>query len=89
MISFVKMSDKIPKFNNIEVNKKNFNASKKQFVLNLVDIDKIVISEKFKHDDKDFISCKDENIIRTLCIVLLQMSGYIKFFDNDGKICLF
>ena len=28
MISFVKMSDKILKFNNTEVNKKDFNASK-------------------------------------------------------------
>ena len=89
MISFVKMRDKMLNFNNIEVNQKKFNDPKKQFVLNLVNIEKKVISEKFKHNDKDFISCKDDNIIRPLCIVLLQMSGYIKFFDNDGKIYLF
>ena len=83
------MRDKILKFNSIEVNKKNFIAPEKRFVLNLVDVQKTVISEKFKHNDKDLISCKYDHIIRPLCIVLLQMSGYINFFDNDGKICLF
>ena len=31
----------------------------------------------------------DDNIIRPLCIILPQMSGYIKYFDNDGKIMSF
>ena len=70
-----------------EVNKKKFHASKQLIALYLVDIDKIVISDKFKHSDngsKYFIGYKDD-IIRNLCIILPQMSEYIKYFDNRGK----
>ena len=28
---------------------------------------------------------EDDNIIRPLCILLPQMSRYIKYFDNGGK----
>ena len=27
----------------------------------------------------------DDNIIGPLCVILPQMSGYIKYFDDDGK----
>ena len=48
----------------------------------------MVTSDKFRHSDKGseyFIGYKDDDIIRFLCIVLPQMSGYIKYFDNSGK----
>ena len=55
-------------------------------------MDKIVISDKFKHSDhsfKYFIGYKKDDIMRPLCIILVQMSGYIKYFQNGGKkICL-
>ena len=57
----------------------------------LVDADEIVISDKFKHSDngsKYFIDYKEDYIIRPLCFVLPQMSGYIKYFDFGGKICI-
>ena len=41
-----------------------------------------------KHSDKgskNFIGYKDDNIFRTLCIILPQMSEYMKYFDNGGK----
>ena len=47
--------------------------------------------DKFEHSDKSvkyFIGYKDDNIIRPLCIILPQMSWYIKYFDNGGKTCL-
>ena len=47
----------------------------------------LVSSEKFKHNDKGFkyfVGYLDDNIIRPLSIVLLQMIRYIKYFD-DGK----
>ena len=64
-----------------------FHASKQPIALNLVDIDKIVTSDKFKPSDtgsKYFIGYKDD-IIRVLCIVLPQIGGYIKYFDTSGK----
>ena len=47
-----------------------------------MDIDKIVISDRFEHSDKVF---KDDNNIRPLCIILPQRSWYIKHFDNNRK----
>ena len=82
------MSEKTLKFDNIEVNKKKFHASKQAIDLNLVDINKIAISDKFKHRDKGFkyfIGYKDDCYVRPLCIILPQMSGYIKYFENRGK----
>ena len=65
-----------------------FHASKQAIHLNLVDINKKVISEKYKYRDKGFkhfIGYKEDNILRPLCIILPQMSGYIKYFENGGK----
>ena len=45
------------------------------------------MSDKFKHSDKGFkyfIGYEDDNIIRMLYIILPQMSGFIKYFDNGG-----
>ena len=74
----------------IRVNKKEFQKSKQPINLDLVNIDQIVISDKFKHSDdgfKYFIGCKEGEIITLLCIILPQMSGYIKYFENGGKTC--
>ena len=59
--------------------------SKQAIDLNLVNINKIVISDKLKHSHKGFkcfIGYKDDNIVRWLCIIFPQMSGYIKYFEN-------
>ena len=57
------------KIYNIRVNKKEFH--KLEQPTNLV----------FKY----FIECKEEKIVKPLCIVLPQMTGYIKYFKNRGK----
>ena len=43
------MSEKALKFDNIVVNKKEFHKSKQPIDLNLVKVDQILISDKFKH----------------------------------------
>ena len=61
------MSVRTLEIGNIEINKKEFYNSKQPFNLNLVDINKTLISDKFKHTDdgfKCFIGYKDDNIIR-------------------------
>ena len=75
------MSEKILKFKNIRLNKKEFHKSKRSINLDLINVDQIVISEKFKHSDnsfKYFIGYKEGEIIKLLCILLPQMSGYMK-----------
>ena len=84
----IKMSEKTLKFDNVEVNKKEFDASKQAIDLNLVDTDEVLTSDKFKHSDNDFkyfIGYKEDNIMRPLSIVLPQMSGYITYFEVGGK----
>ena len=82
------MSEKTLKFNNVRVNKKEFHKSKQPIDLDLVTVDQIVISDKFKHSDdgfKYFIGYQEGEIVKPLCIILPQMSGYIKYFKNGGK----
>ena len=81
------MNEKTLKCGNAVVNKKEL-LLKNQVVLNLVNIDKIVVSEKFKHNGKGFkyfIGYLNDNIVRPLCIILPQMSGFKKCFDDGGK----
>ena len=82
------MSEKTLKFDNIRVNKKEFHKSKQPIDLDLVNVDQIVVPDKFKHSNggfKYFIGYKEGKIIKPLCIILLQMTGYIKYFENGGK----
>ena len=86
----IKLSGKTLKSDNIEVTKKEHHASNQSINLNLVDTNKIEKSDNFKHSDhgfKYFISYKDDNITRPFCIILPQISGYIKYFENGGKTC--
>ena len=46
------MSKKTPKFDNIRVNKKEFHKSEQPIDLMSVNVDQIVISDKFKHRDE-------------------------------------
>ena len=51
-------------------------------------VDQIVVSDKFKHNNERlnyFIGYLEGGIVKLLCIILPQMSGYIKFFKNGGK----
>ena len=82
------MSEKTLKFNNIRLNKKEFHKSKKPIDLMSVNVDQIVVSDKFKHNNegfKYFIGYQEGEIVKPLCIILPQMSGYIKCFENRGK----
>ena len=82
------MSEKTLTFTNIRVNKKEFHKSKQPIDLMSVNFDEIVASDKFKHSEegfKDFIGYQEGEIVKPLCIILPQMSRYIKYFENGGK----
>ena len=82
------MNEKTMKFQNIRVSKKEFHKSKQPDDLVSVNVDKIVISGKFKHNDEGFnyfIDYKKYEIIKPLCIILPQMNGYIKYFKHGSK----
>ena len=82
------MNEKTLKFNNIKVNKKEFHKSKQAINLDSVTVDKIVVSDKFKHSEdgyKYYIGYQEDEIVRPLCIILPQMNGSIKYFENGRK----
>ena len=79
------MSEKTLKFDNIRVNKKKNHKSKQPTDLDLTNVDQIVVS---KHSDggfKYFICYKEGKIVKLLCIILPQTTGYVKYFVKGGK----
>ena len=83
------MNEKAIQFNDIIFNKKEFHRSKEPIDLFSVNVDRIVVSDKFKHNNegfKHFIGYQEGEIVKPLCIILPQISGYIKYFG--GKACL-
>ena len=57
-------------------------------MLDSVDFSKIVVSSRWKLNDttyKYFCRYLNNDVIQPLCVILPQMSGYIKYFDNGGK----
>ena len=82
------MSSRKIKFGNKEVNKKEFYSSKQAISLDSVDLNKIVVSKKWKINDttyKHICGYLNNDTFQPLCVVLPQMDGYIKYFDNGRK----
>ena len=82
------MSFKKITFGNKEVDKKEFYSSKQAISLDFVDLDKIVVSNKWKINEttyKYLCGYLNNDVIQPLCVILPQMHGYIKYFDDGGK----
>ena len=76
------------KFGNEEVNKKEFYSSKQTISLDSVDLNKTVVSKKWKINDttyKNICGYLNNDTIQPLRVILPQMDGYIKYFDDGGK----
>ena len=82
------MREKTLKFNNIRLNKEESHKSKQPIDLKSVNLDQIVVSDKFKHSDngfKYFTGHQEDEVVKPLCINLPQMSRYIKYFKNGSN----
>ena len=82
------MSSQKIEFGDKEIDKKEFYLSKQAILLDSVDLSKIVVSSKWKINDttyKYFCGCLNNDVIQPLCVILPQMIGYIKYFDDGGK----
>ena len=82
------MSSRKIKFGDKEVNKKEFYSSKQAISLDSVDLDKIVVSSKWKISEKTYkyiCGYLNNDAIQPLCVTLPRMNGYIKYFDDGGK----
>ena len=82
------MSSQKIKFGDKEVDKRKFYSSKEAILLDSVDLSKIVVSSRWKLNDttyKYFCGYLNNDVIKPLCVILPQMNGYIKYFDDGGK----
>ena len=82
------MSSQKIKFGDKEVDKKEFYLSKQAILLDSVGLSKIVVLNKWKINDTTYkYLCRylNNDIIQPLCIILRQMNGYIKYFNDGGK----
>ena len=82
------MSPQKIKFGDKEVDKKKFYLFKEAIFLDSIDLSKIVLSNKWKINDTiytNFCGYLNNDVIHPLCVILPQMSGYIKYFDNGVK----
>ena len=82
------MSFKKINFGDKEVDKKEFYSSKQAISLDSVDLNKIVVSSKWKINEttyKHLCGYLNNDVIQPLCVILPQMNGYVKYFDNGGK----
>ena len=85
------MNMKSTAFSDTDIEKRVFHYSKCPLNINDVDIDKIIKSIKVsvsKKGFKYFIGFKDKENVKPLCILLPNMTGYTKRFD-ETKTCLF
>ena len=76
------------KFGDKEVYKTKFYSSKQAISLDSSDLNKIVVSKKWKINDttyKYICGYLNNDIIQPLCVILPQMNGYTKYFDDGGK----
>ena len=81
------MCGKSINFDDKKINKSSFYKNKKLFSLNDIDVNKILVSKKESYGTKNslkyFIGYNDGDVIRPLCILLPQMTGYVKRFDSN------
>ena len=82
------MSSQKIKFGDKEVDKKEFYSSKQAILLDSVDLNKIVVSNKWKINEttyKYLCGYLNNDVIQPLFVILPQTNGYIKYFDYGGK----
>ena len=79
------MSEKTKTFGDKKINKKDFYNNKKQFHIEDIDINKILISkpETYENNMRKYIT--GHNTIGPLQLFLSKMTGYLNIFENRNR----
>ena len=92
LINIRRMSRKNITFNNKKIRKSTFYKNKTINDIENLDVNNTLISKKESYGNKSsfkyFIGYNDNDIIRTLCIRLPQMTGYARKFDESATMSL-
>ena len=82
------MSGKNINFDDKKFRKSAFYKNKSKNNTENINVNNILVSKKESYGNKNsvkyFIGHKDNDIIRPLCIKLLQMTGYCRKFDENA-----
>ena len=82
------MSGKNINFDNKKIRKSTFYKNKTINITENIDVNNILVSKKEAYGNKNsfkyFIGYNDNDIIRPLCIMLPQMTGYAKKSDDNA-----
>ena len=82
------MSGKNINFDDKKIKKSDFDKNKKVFQIDEVDVNKILVSKKEPYGTKNalkyFIGYNDNDVIRPLCLMLPQMTGYARKFNENA-----
>ena len=81
------MSEKTINFGDKKINKKDFYNNKKQFNIEDIDINKILISkpEIYEKDMRKYIIGDNDNTISPLRFFYEKMTGYLNIFENGNR----
>ena len=81
------MSEKTINFGDKKINKKDFYNNKKQFNIEDIDINKILISkpEIYEKNMRKYIIGYNDNTISSLQLFLPKLTGYLNIFENGNR----
>ena len=81
------MSEKTINFRDKKINKKDFYNNKKQFNIEDININKILISEPetYENNMRKYIIGYNDNTISSLQLFLPEMTGYLNIFENGNR----
>ena len=85
------MSEKTINFGDTKINKKDCYNNKKQFNIEDIDINKILISkpETYENNMRKYIIGYNDNTISSLQLFLPKMTGYLNIFKDGTRKMLF
>ena len=82
------MSRKNIDFDDKKIRESNFYRNKKINRIDHIDVNNILIPRKESYGTKNLLKCfigyNDNDIIRPLCIRILQMTGYARKFNGNA-----
>ena len=84
------MSNKIIKFDDTEIQEYKFHQHKSPISINNIDINEIVLSNKFPFNKQDVKYCldyKNNKEIRPLCKLFPEMIIYQRYLDKTKCMC--
>ena len=87
----IRRSEKTLKFDNIRVNKNEFQKSKEPVNLDLKKVDQMVVLDKFKHSDdgfKYFIGYKKVRLLNCYVLSCLKWVDTLNTLKTVAKTCL-